>query len=337
MPSDQAFNLFGFPTRIRPGFVLFLLLVVVLYGGSLGIWIAGSIAVFTVIHELGHAFAAKMTGATAEISLDFLAGYTSYLPSRPLRPYERAGIALAGPLAQLLTSIGVLLAMGTSPFSRGDILSNEASVAVWWAGVALALVNLFPALPLDRGYIVASLIDIVAPNRGRIVMVPISIGLTLAAMVIVAFNSDWSSFLPFFIFLLIIQLQMRRSVAMANDEELAHLMLEQLPRPLPLGEPAVQVSICRALLLAGQNRECVDYAARAFNNLPLDSSALYVAEGLLRLGDSKNAAAWLQTAFSASLDLRQLRNHMGQLPNVSKLAHDPAIAAQLRAAMEARR
>lgn len=70
----------GFPVQIRPGFVLFMLLIVVVNGQPMGYWLAGSVTVFTLVHELGHAVAARRTGATASISLDFLAGYASFTP-----------------------------------------------------------------------------------------------------------------------------------------------------------------------------------------------------------------------------------------------------------------
>ncbi len=98
----RSFMLLGFRVEIRPGFIIFLGLVVFIYGGSLGLWAAGTLAAFTLIHELGHALAARATGAHAEISLDFLAGYASYLPSRPLARWERAGIAAAGSLPKEL-------------------------------------------------------------------------------------------------------------------------------------------------------------------------------------------------------------------------------------------
>ena len=68
-------RIFGFPVQIRPGFALFMLLIIVINGVPMGPWLAGSVAGFTLIHELGHAVAARRTGATARISLDFLAGY----------------------------------------------------------------------------------------------------------------------------------------------------------------------------------------------------------------------------------------------------------------------
>ncbi|MBV1893303.1 MAG: hypothetical protein KUG57_04600, partial [Ilumatobacteraceae bacterium] len=90
------FRLLGFPVHVRPGFVMFMVLIVVLYGDEFGIWLAGSLAAFTLLHELGHAVAARRTGAKAEISLNFLAGYASYVPIRQLSRAEQAWISFAG-------------------------------------------------------------------------------------------------------------------------------------------------------------------------------------------------------------------------------------------------
>ena len=68
-------RIFGFPIQVRPGFAMFMLLIIIINGIPMGPWLAGSVAFFTVLHELGHAFAARRTGANARISLEFLAGY----------------------------------------------------------------------------------------------------------------------------------------------------------------------------------------------------------------------------------------------------------------------
>ena len=83
-------------------------------------WLAGFIAVLTLLHELGHAFAARATGARAEISLDFLAGYASFVPTRPLKRWERAGISFAGPAMQISVSVLGLWAMGRAPAASRD-------------------------------------------------------------------------------------------------------------------------------------------------------------------------------------------------------------------------
>src|SRR5215207_1084562 len=102
MGNAPLFRLFGFPIHVKGGFVMFMVLVIIVNdGGPLGFWIAGSAAALTLLHELGHAFAARATGAKAEISLDFLAGYASFVPARPLKRWERAGISISGPAVQI--------------------------------------------------------------------------------------------------------------------------------------------------------------------------------------------------------------------------------------------
>lgn len=200
-------RLFGFPVHIRGGFVMFMILIVVVNGGSRGLWMAGGIAVFTLVHELGHAFAARAAGAEAEISLEFLAGYASYVPSRPLTNWSRAGIALAGPATQIVLSTAVLVGMGVNPLELGDVDRSNLTFAVWWSGPALGLMNLLPLMPLDGGNIAASVVESVAPDKGHRVMNIVSIPVTIGGLVFLATNDRLWGLLPFLVFLLIFQLQ----------------------------------------------------------------------------------------------------------------------------------
>ena len=112
----------------------------------------------TLLHELGHAVAARATGARAEISLDFLAGYASFVPTRPLKRWERAGISFAGPGIQIAVSVIILVAMGVHPLHPG-IHSSDAARALWWAGPVIGTFNLLPILPFDGGNIVLAGIE----------------------------------------------------------------------------------------------------------------------------------------------------------------------------------
>ena len=107
----------GFPVHVGGGFVLFMVLIAAINGTEYGLWLAGALAVFTLLHELGHAQVARWAGAEAEISLEFMAGFASYRPTRPIsRPME----ALIRCRARSSTSPPgslVLLAMGESPLS----------------------------------------------------------------------------------------------------------------------------------------------------------------------------------------------------------------------------
>src|SRR3954468_20567887 len=153
--DQRGFRVLGFPVQVRAGFVLFLLLIVVVSGGSLGLWMAGAIAGFTLAHELGHAFAARATGAKAEIALDFLAGYASFVPTRRLKRWERAGIAFAGPAVQIAIGVAILAGMGVDPLSRSAVVDSQAAFAIWWAGPMIGVLNLIPVMPLDGGSIAA--------------------------------------------------------------------------------------------------------------------------------------------------------------------------------------
>jgi Zn-dependent protease len=187
--------------------VFFMVLIVFVNGGSFGLWLAAGIAVFTLAHELGHAIAARSTGAEAEISLDFLAGYASYVPTRDLARWERAGIAVAGPATQIVLGLAVLVVMGVQPFDRGDVTSSNAAFAIWWSGPMLGLVNLFPVLPLDGGTIAATALDRLSPGRGHRIMATISLPLTLVGLVVLALDDRWRFLTPFLAVLLVLQLQ----------------------------------------------------------------------------------------------------------------------------------
>jgi Zn-dependent protease len=197
----------GFPVHVRPGFLFFMVLIVALYRDEFGVWLAGSIAGFTLLHELGHAVAARRAGCTAEISLDFLAGYASYSSDEPLKRSTEAGIALAGPLTHITAGLVVLLAMGVNPLIAVERGSTPASAAVWWAGVAIGAFNLLPVLPLDGGNVVTSILDRFAPGRARHFMLYASVAVTAAAAIAFSFVADLRGLVVFMGLLILMQLQ----------------------------------------------------------------------------------------------------------------------------------
>ena len=208
MGSAPAFRLFGFPIHVRVGFLLFIALVVVTNGPELGGWIAGSAAVLILLHELGHAFAARATGAEAEISLDFLAGYASFVPVRPLKPWERAGISLAGPAVQIGVSLAVLFSMGIDPLDRNSYASSAPALAIWWTGPVMGLFNLVPVLPLDGGHVVLAALDRIIPAHSRRLMLWFSVALTVVGGIYLISHPRYNGFAYFVIFPLLVQIQM---------------------------------------------------------------------------------------------------------------------------------
>lgn len=264
-----------------------MLLLVLLYPFPLGAWIAGAVAVFTLVHELGHALAARASGCEARISLDFMVAYAAFESRRPLAWWQRAGIALAGPATQMGLALGALAVMGVSPFSRDDIVSSHASAAIWWAGLALGALNLLPLVPLDGGAIVASLIDAVAPGRGKAVMVRLSFGATLFLVVVLLFT-PLRSVVPFLGLLAFVQWQQLTLGGMTPFQMMDALVTEWHREP--------------------STSAAVD-AARVAASLDLPGWTL----------------AWLEAAERAQVSPGELTAAVGDARDLAPVAHDPGV------------
>lgn len=267
---------------------MFVVLLAVLYPFPLGLWVAAAVAVFTLVHELGHAVMARRAGCVAAISLDFMVAYASYRPRRALTWFERASIALAGPLAQVSSAVVLLLATGTNPLDRESIIRSDLGIAVWWAGVALGVLNLIPLLPLDGGAIVASVVESFAPRTGRIWVLRASLAVTAAATV-ASLASGRTGLVPLFVFMLLVQYQ--TLVAPARLHQL--LAAQDLS---PSGEADVDTLIIEALIDDGQSDHAAQFAAAAYRACPAASVAVAASRVAVRSGRLDDAVSWLWVA-----------------------------------------
>ena len=197
--SAAAFHLAGFPVQVRPGFVVFLLLVVAAQGPEFGLPFALFVAAFTLLHELGHAAAARRTGARASISLDFMAGYAAFTPTRPLTRSERVGIALAGPVAQIVSGVVVyvLVSLGGGTGLGSPDWDNPLVVSSLWAGPVLGVLNLAPVLPFDGGHVALALLEAASPRHARRIMQVATVVLSFAAIVWLGSDADNLPYLLF--------------------------------------------------------------------------------------------------------------------------------------------
>jgi Zn-dependent protease len=359
------FRLLGFPVHVRPGFVMFMVLIVVLYGNEFGLWLAGSLAAFTLLHELGHALAARRTGAEAEISLNFLAGYASYSPTRELSRAEQAGISVAGPGIQIVTSVAILVALGGNPLERSSLDESSMLLAIWWAGPVIGLFNLVPILPLDGGNIVMNGLDRLLPGRAQRIMLWASIAVT-GSVGALAFVSDrYRGFIIIIGFLLVTQLQMLgSSKAPTSPWDDAHRALEAgkprkarrilmtalsqhrpdvsppqvrlstdqvaalvalLPDPLPGGDPWNEYVLANQLMRLGRFEEAAHYAADAYGRHPHTLVAATVARAAGALGDQPTAVGWLRTAAEAGTSPAGLASVIDSSPELIGLRQHPEV------------
>ena len=290
----NVFNVFGFPTTVKPGFAVFLAFLAFLYPYPLGLWMAGAVGIFTLIHELGHALAARMSGCTASISLDFMVAYAAYEPRAPLTWSQKAGIALAGPTLQITSAIAVLLLNSTNPFSRADITISDATISIWWAGIALGVLNLVPLLPLDGGAFVASIVERFMPGRGNNIVLKASAALTalLFGLCIVTSSTELA---PLFVFMLFMQYQ-----SLAAPQRQRKFLSN--PALAPEGDPEFDAMIAAGLLSTGEATKALRFATEAYRLCPADTNAFMAARSAMKLGDHSLAAQWLRISEQSQFD-----------------------------------
>jgi Zn-dependent protease len=361
------FRLLGFPVHVRPGFIMFMVLIVVLYGNEFGVWLAGSLAAFTLLHELGHAVAARRTGADAQISLNFLAGYASYVPIRKLSRLEQAGISFAGPAIQIAVSGAILIALGANPLERSSVDGSAALLAIWWAGPVIGAFNLVPILPLDGGHIVLNGLDRILPERSQRIMLWFSIGATIAFAAFAFTNDRYRGFAIVIGFLLITQLQMlgamkdvtspwedankallagrqrtatRILIAALSQPRLDRAppiaklepqemtnLVSLLPDPLPSGDPWNEYILANQLIRLGRFEEAAHYAADSYSRYPQTLAAATVARAAGALGDQQTAIGWLQTAAEIGTSPTGLATIIDNSPELIGLRQHPDVVA----------
>lgn len=368
LPGRNAgLRVLGFPLHVRSGFLFFMLLLVVLHGSDYGLWLAGAIAAFTLLHELGHAVAARRAGATAEISLDFMAGYASYTSPVPLRRGSQAFIALAGPLIHIVAGVALLLALGANPLDPpgGD---QPAVLAIWWAGPVIGAFNLLPLVPLDGGSIVANVLGRVFPERAEAYVLRASIAVTIGAAVALAFSDRTRGFVIFVGLLLVMQLQelyaARADTAVSPFEDAAHALrdgderraqrllvnglrrpsaspvvprqlsdedarglIALLPIPVPFGDPWNEYVLANVMIRTGWYEEAARYAAESYTRRPATLIAATVARAAGALGDEETAAAWLRTAADIATGDDALATIIDQAPELAAARRRPDVIA----------
>lgn len=153
------FNLLGVPVKVEPWFWL----TCVLLGGGLLVRNSAALnrlAVWTsvvflsiLVHELGHALAARAAGGRPDIALRALGGLTVLRAGRLSRD-QRIFISLAGPAAGVALALLILLAGPAFPDWQ---LFRYAWHTALWVNLGWSLLNLLPLLPLDGSQVMTEL------------------------------------------------------------------------------------------------------------------------------------------------------------------------------------
>ncbi|MCS7297126.1 MAG: site-2 protease family protein [Bacteroidia bacterium] len=201
------------------------------------------LVVSVILHELGHAFAAKAYGIpTRDITMYPFGGVAS-VARIPEKPLQELVVALAGPLVNFLL-IGVLfvilLLMGEPAFFSLEALFQLGhgfnSFSVWLYSLAtmngiLALFNLLPAFPMDGGRVLRALLAAKLPYvRATQIAALIGQGFAVIFILLGIYSNPFLILIGFFVF--VAAAQERQQAEQRNAMQgftVAHALLRQVP------------------------------------------------------------------------------------------------------------
>jgi stage IV sporulation protein FB len=177
-------NLGSIPVRIEFPF----LLVAVLTGvraGSVLLLLGWVIVVFVsiLVHELGHALAARAYGEQVRILLHGMGGLT-YRTGRNLGATQDIVVSLAGSITQIaLLGLPALFLLRTDAIDSFTLRTIVLYIA--WVSFGWAIINLLPLLPFDGGNIAVTILrrvnGIDAVRVVRLISVGVAVGVAVWA------------------------------------------------------------------------------------------------------------------------------------------------------------
>jgi Zn-dependent protease len=152
-------------------------------GGTYAVTFAFAVLLYAsvLVHEVSHALVARRFGLPVRgITLHFLGGYTEIERASPT-PGRDVVISAAGPLVSL--AVGGLALLAATPVSApvAEFLLLELAVANLIVGVF----NLLPALPLDGGHMLRSIVWRMTGDEHRGTVVAARAGQVLAGLVLI--------------------------------------------------------------------------------------------------------------------------------------------------------
>ena len=167
--SFQIARIAGIDVRVHATFLLLLAWFGMVYyaDGGFGAMMVGLsfivlLFVCVVLHEFGHALAARAYGIrTPDITLLPIGG-VARLERMPEKPWQEFVVALAGPAVNVVIAFALYLIIGRG-FHLGDIVAVDRGEGDLLAkllaiNVILVVFNLVPAFPMDGGRVLRALL-----------------------------------------------------------------------------------------------------------------------------------------------------------------------------------
>lgn len=138
-----------------------------------------------ILHELGHALAARKYGIeTRDITLLPIGGLAR-LEKLPEDPGQELVVAIAGPLVNLVIAaalfVGISIASGPGEVLNVSLEGGNFMARLMWLNVWLAFFNLLPAFPMDGGRVLRALVAM-RLSRERATEIAVNVGHFMALL-----------------------------------------------------------------------------------------------------------------------------------------------------------
>lgn len=151
LKSWRLGTILGFPVELNLSFLLLLGVVLLAFGGLVGVGLVLLLFASVLVHELGHALVARhLNVRIAGIELSFFGG-AAKMVDMPRTANHEVMIAAAGP--------AVSLVLGGLGLGLGAVLGSPLFTWLGYMNLILAAFNMIPALPMDGGRILRALLS----------------------------------------------------------------------------------------------------------------------------------------------------------------------------------
>ena len=198
--------------RIHLTFLLFLVWIWFSYyqiagfaGAVQGVLFILALFACVLLHEFGHAFAARGFGIeTPDITLLPIGG-VARLSRIPEKPWQELVVAIAGPLVNVVIAAALISVIhGSAALEQLEYLESpriELLAKLASVNVMLVLFNLIPAFPMDGGRVLRALLAMAMPYaQATQIAAWIGQGLAVVFGIFGLFGNPWLIFIAFFIF-----------------------------------------------------------------------------------------------------------------------------------------
>lgn len=157
-----------------------------------------------VLHELGHALAARRYGCETEDITLLPIGGVARLSKIPEDPKQELVVAFAGPLVNFVIAAGIFVGILASGTVRTILVPGNFMAQLLWVNVFLAFFNLLPAFPMDGGRVLRALLAMKV-SRERATEIAVGVGHVMAlifgAIGLLVINNPFLIFIAFFVWI----------------------------------------------------------------------------------------------------------------------------------------